>query len=78
MQIPLSRTLAGPVGTVKQEQEEISPNHVQAFSGGSVILLVVKCSSPAFGGVKGCYSACGKAAFVLWSILHDNRRARAT
>ena len=27
----LSRTQAGPGRTVKQEQEEISPNHVQTF-----------------------------------------------
>ena len=32
----LSRTQAGPVRTVKQEQEEISRNHVQTFSGCSV------------------------------------------
>ena len=32
----LSRTQAGPGRTVKQEQEEISRNHVQTFSGCSV------------------------------------------
>ena len=32
----LSRTQAGPGKTVKQEQEEISRNHVQTFSGCSV------------------------------------------
>ena len=31
MQILLSRTQAGQGKTVKLEQEEISPNHVQAF-----------------------------------------------
>ena len=31
VQILLSRTQAGPGRTVKQEQEKISPNHVQAF-----------------------------------------------
>ena len=29
LQILLSRTQAGPGRTVKQEQEEISPNHIQ-------------------------------------------------
>ena len=33
----LSRTQAGPGRTVKQEQEEISRNHVQTFSGCSVL-----------------------------------------
>ena len=37
MQILLSRTQAGPGRTVKQEQEEISRNHVQTFFGGSVL-----------------------------------------
>ena len=32
MQILLSRTHAGPGRTVKQEQEEISPNHVQRIN----------------------------------------------
>ena len=32
----LSRTQAGPGRTVKQEQEEISRNHLQTFSGCSV------------------------------------------
>ena len=32
----LSNSQVGPVRTVKQEQEEISPNHVQAFIPGSV------------------------------------------
>ena len=36
LQILLSRTQAGPGRAVKQEQEEISPNHVQAISGASV------------------------------------------
>ena len=36
MYFKLSRTQAGPGRTVKQEQEEISRNHVQTFSGGSV------------------------------------------
>ena len=40
MQILLSRTLAGPGRTVKQEQEEISRNHVQNFSGGSLHALL--------------------------------------
>ena len=31
VQILLSRTQAGPGKPVKQEQEETSPNHVQAF-----------------------------------------------
>ena len=31
IQISLSRTQAGPGRAVKQEQEEISPNHVQTF-----------------------------------------------
>ena len=31
VQILLSRTQAGPGRTVKQEQEQISRNHVQAF-----------------------------------------------
>ena len=36
LQILLSRTKAGPGRKVKQEQEYISPNHVQAFSGAFV------------------------------------------
>ena len=32
LQILLSRTQAGPGRTVKQEQEEISPNHVQRIN----------------------------------------------
>ena len=37
LQILLSRTQAGPGRAVKQEQEEISPNHVQAIYGASVL-----------------------------------------
>ena len=36
MHILLSNSQAGPVTTVKQKQEEISRNHVQAFISGSV------------------------------------------
>ena len=36
LQILLSRIQAGPGTAVKQDQEEISPNHVQAISGASV------------------------------------------
>ena len=36
LQILLSRTQPGPYRKVKQEQEDISPNHVQAFSRASV------------------------------------------
>ena len=36
MQILLSNSQAGPGRTVKQGQEEISRNHVQAFIPGSV------------------------------------------
>ena len=39
MQILLSNSQAGPGRTVKQEHEEISRNHVQTFSGGSVLAL---------------------------------------
>ena len=38
LQILLSSTMAGPGREVKQEQE-ISPNHVQAISGASVFSL---------------------------------------
>ena len=38
MLILLSNSQAGPGRTVKQEQEEISRNHVQAFIPGSVLL----------------------------------------
>ena len=38
LQIQLSRTQAGPGRTVKQEQEEISPNHVQRLNLISVEL----------------------------------------
>ena len=37
LQILLSRTQAGPGRTVKQEQEEISPNHVQRINLISVV-----------------------------------------
>ena len=49
LQILLSRTQAGPGRTVKQEQEEISPNHVQRLNLISVhadftlLLGFVKC-----------------------------------
>ena len=36
LQILLSKTQAGPGRAVKEEQEEISPNHVQAIYGVSV------------------------------------------
>ena len=36
MQILLSNSQAGPGRTVKQEKEEISRNHIQAFIPGSV------------------------------------------
>ena len=38
MQILLSRSPAGPGRTGKQEQEQISPNHVQAFFPSSVVV----------------------------------------
>ena len=41
MQILLSNSQTGPGRKVKQEQEEISRNHVQAFFPGSVHLLLV-------------------------------------
>ena len=37
MQILLSNSQAGPGTTVKQEQEEISRNHVKAFIPGPVL-----------------------------------------
>ena len=37
MQILLSNSQAGPGRTVKQDQEDISHNHVQAFIPGSVM-----------------------------------------
>ena len=42
LQILLSWTQAGPGRAIKQEQEEISPNHVQAIYGASVLLLDTK------------------------------------
>ena len=38
MHILLSNRQAGPGRTVKQEQEQVSRNHEQTFSGGSVLL----------------------------------------
>ena len=43
LQILLSRTQAGPGRAVKQEQEEISPNHIQAIYGTSVDNVVLNC-----------------------------------
>ena len=43
----LSRTQAGPGRTVKQEEEDISSNHVQTFSGCSVVACVI----PRFGEI---------------------------
>ena len=40
MHFLLSRTQAGPGRTVKQEQEQISRNHVQTFSRGSVLITI--------------------------------------
>ena len=42
MQILLSNSQAGPGRRVKQEQKEISRNHVKAFIPGSVVLLFWK------------------------------------
>ena len=39
LHVLLSRTHSGPGRTVKQEQEEISRNHVQALIPGSVVNL---------------------------------------
>ena len=44
LQILLSRTQAGPGRTVKQEQEEISPDHVQRLDLISVFVLFITCS----------------------------------
>ena len=41
LQILLSRTQAGPGRTVKQEQEEISQNHVQRINLISVVSLII-------------------------------------
>ena len=41
LQILLSKTQAGPGRAVKEEQEEISPNHVQAIYGASVHLIMI-------------------------------------
>ena len=41
MQILLSNSQAGPGRTVKQEQDEISRNHIQAFIPGSVLCLQI-------------------------------------
>ena len=41
LQILLSTTQAGPGRAVKEEQEEISPNHVQAIYGASVYAQVM-------------------------------------
>ena len=43
LQILLSRTQAGPGRTGKQEQEEISPNHVQRINLPSVhVMLAIR------------------------------------
>ena len=41
MQILFSNSQAGPGRTVKQEQEEISPKHIQAFIPDSVLMREV-------------------------------------
>ena len=41
MHILLSNSQAGPGRTVKQEQEEISRNHVQTFISPSVLLTIL-------------------------------------
>ena len=43
LQILLSRTQAGPGRAVKQEQEEISPNHVQRLNLISVQKVALGC-----------------------------------
>ena len=62
LQILLSRTQAGPGRAVKEEQEEISPNHVQAIYGASVVLFCAQLRRPARpgdipmdGGKNGCF-----------------------
>ena len=47
----LSRTQAGPGRTVKQEQEEISPNHVQRINLISVVLEITWCANPPSSGM---------------------------
>ena len=42
LQILLSNSQAGPGRKIKQEQEEISRNHVQAFFPGSVQYVVTE------------------------------------
>ena len=39
LQILLSRTQAGPVRTIKKEQEEILPNHIQRIKLISVVIF---------------------------------------
>ena len=39
----LSKSQAGPGKTVKQEQEDISRNHVQALFPGPVVVSMAKC-----------------------------------
>ena len=63
------RTLAGSSRTVKQQQKQISPNHVQAICGHSVYTgnlsqIGTKLSDWAVGQARGnCYS---------WAALSPN------
>ena len=60
MQILLSNSQAGPGRRVKQEQEEISRNHVQAFIPGSVFSEVHKSHK-----CKSC-----QTCNIICSIVH--------
>ena len=60
LQILLSRTQAGPGNTVKKEQEEISPNHVQRLNLISVECGLSSSHNPiSYAAYWKSYSHCG-------------------
>ena len=68
-QILLSRTQAGPGRTVKQEQEDISPNHVQRINLISVVRLEKR------KNISNCGKAFGESNFIML-VLNDFPLAR--
>ena len=57
MYVLLSRTQAGPGRTFKEEQEEISRNHVQTFISPSVMWKTFFCILDQMWTLRDCYGS---------------------
>ena len=88
MQILLSSTQAGPGRTVKQEQEEISRNHLQRLFLGSVLVVIDLVIQPRcfnlllfLAAGDNEKDACSCCFLVLWQeeaalFFHRRRRSK--